>query len=132
MVAGSHPWYITDDAVGAGAGTQYTTPSSGTTITFTPTGAMPNLLYYQCVNHPNMGWKINLVDAAAPNELTNLSAGTYTATVTGANGCTATADAVVGTTTVATPTLTITDNTCTPLAAGSISATGDLSNTLYY
>jgi hypothetical protein len=111
MVAGSHPWYITDDAVGAGAGTQYTTPSFGTTITFTPTGAMPNLLYYQCANHPNMGWKINLVDMVAPNQLANLSAGTYTATVTGANGCSSTASTTVTANPSPTPTATATPTT---------------------
>jgi hypothetical protein len=95
MVMGSHPVYITDDAIGAGAGTQYTAPISGATFTFTPTGAMPNLIYYQCGNHANMGWKINLVTPTSASMLTGLSAGDYTTVVTDANGCMATVTATV-------------------------------------
>jgi hypothetical protein len=97
MVGGSHPFYITDDANGGGggAGTQYTTPVVGTMIMFTPTAAMPNLLYYQCSNHSNMGWKINLVTPTSASDLTGLAAGSYTTVVTDANGCMATATATV-------------------------------------
>lgn len=85
----NHPLYLTDDADGAGAGTQYTIPTQGATVTFTPSVSTPNLLYYQCENHLNMGWRINVVDAPVNFDLANLIAGTYTITITDANGCTA-------------------------------------------
>jgi hypothetical protein len=89
MIAGSHPFYITNDANGGGAGTQYTSPASGAMVLFTPTVAMPNLLYYQCANHSNMGWKINLITPASATAFTSVTGGVYTTTVTAANGCTA-------------------------------------------
>jgi hypothetical protein len=97
MVGGSHPFYITDDANGGGggAGTQYTTPVSAAMVMFTPTAAMPNVLYYQCSNHASMGWKINLVTPTSASMLTGLSGGNYTTVVTDANGCMATATATV-------------------------------------
>jgi len=88
-VSASHPFYLTNSAVGGGGGvgTQYTTPASGSIITFTPTMATPNLIYYQCANHSNMGWEINVVDLTTPT-FTNLMPGDYTALVTDGNGCT--------------------------------------------
>jgi hypothetical protein len=34
-------------------------------LEFTPDEDTPDLIYYQCVTHRNLGWKINVVDAAA-------------------------------------------------------------------
>jgi hypothetical protein len=33
---------------------------------FTPTKDTPDLIYYQCVTHRNLGWKINVMDALSP------------------------------------------------------------------
>jgi DOMON domain len=49
--------------------------ASGVTFTFTPNETTPDLLYYQCVTHRNLGWKIIVVDAdtspvAAPTPIT--------------------------------------------------------------
>ena len=33
---------------------------------FTPTNDTPDLIYYQCVTHRNLGWKIKVLDAVAP------------------------------------------------------------------
>ena len=61
-----HPFYISTSTVGNGAGevTDGVTSSMTTngTLSFTPNGNHPDLLYYQCDVHDNMGWKINIVD----------------------------------------------------------------------
>lgn len=36
-------------------------------LTFTPDKTTPDEIYYQCVTHRNLGWKINVVDAASCN-----------------------------------------------------------------
>ena len=36
------------------------------TFEFTPTKDTPDLIYYQCVTHRNLGWKINVLDAVSP------------------------------------------------------------------
>ena len=36
---------------------------NGATFTFTPNETTPDLLYYHCVTHRNLGWKIVIVDA---------------------------------------------------------------------
>jgi len=38
--------------------------SAAGVLEFTPDENTPDLLYYQCVTHQNLGWKINIVDAA--------------------------------------------------------------------
>ena len=60
----SHPFYITDSAIGANLGTKYTQPAMSGTVTFTPT-ADKTPLYYQCVVHSNMGGQIDIVGADA-------------------------------------------------------------------
>ena len=55
---------------------------NGATFTFTPNETTPDLLYYHCVTHRNLGWKIMVVDAgdtspvAAPTPTSPTSAGT--------------------------------------------------------
>lgn len=62
-----HPFYISTDSQGAGAGV-YSPGVTGNfavgnaTLTFTPGGASPDLLYYECSNHPQMGWQIRMVN----------------------------------------------------------------------
>jgi hypothetical protein len=68
-----HPFYITTDLEGAGAG-QYTDGVSSTndthddrawdpdTLMFTPDDDAPDELFYNCINHPKMGYRINIVD----------------------------------------------------------------------
>lgn len=68
-----HPFYITTDLEGAGAG-QYTEGVTSTndsyddrawdpdTLMFTPGDDAPDLLYYNCINHPKMGYRLNIVD----------------------------------------------------------------------
>ncbi len=63
-----HPFYISTDATGGpGAPGEVTDGVSDSqvesgTLVFTPSDAHPELLYYQCALHPNMGWRINIVD----------------------------------------------------------------------
>ncbi|KAL7560042.1 hypothetical protein ACA910_000081 [Epithemia clementina (nom. ined.)] len=43
--------------------------SQAATLEFTPTDDTPDLIYYQCVTHTNLGWKIHVIDADAPSIL---------------------------------------------------------------
>lgn len=66
--ASGHPFYITTSAVGgSGAPGEVTdgvdnSQTDDGVLTFTPAAATPSQLYYQCALHPNMGWRINIVD----------------------------------------------------------------------
>ena len=66
--APGHPFYISTDAAGGpGAPGEVTegvdnSQTDNGVLTFTPAAATPDLLYYQCSAHPNMGWRINVVD----------------------------------------------------------------------
>ena len=43
--------------------------SSAGMLEFTPDETTPDLLYYQCVTHRNLGWKIRVIDSDAPSIL---------------------------------------------------------------
>jgi hypothetical protein len=69
--APGHPFYFTNgDPVGGPTGTPYNNgevsgaPNQSGTVTFAPNGSTPDLLYYVCQAHVNMGWKIHIVDTA--------------------------------------------------------------------
>lgn len=63
-----HPFYFTtDDSGGSGAPGEITDGVSDSqvvsgTVEFTPNENYPDLIYYQCALHENMGWEIELVD----------------------------------------------------------------------
>lgn len=69
-VAGNHPFYVSTDAAGSGAG-PYTTgvtgaPATGNaTITFAVPASAPDLLWYQCTFHDFMGWRMNITGTSA-------------------------------------------------------------------
>jgi hypothetical protein len=64
--APGHPFYLTTDANGGpGAPGEITTGVMGSetqngTLTFTPGASTPNLIYYQCAVHLDMGYKIDV------------------------------------------------------------------------
>lgn len=62
----THPFYISSDDSGEGAG-EITSGVTGSmtengTLRFTPNSTHPDLLYYQCAVHSKMGYLINIVD----------------------------------------------------------------------
>jgi len=94
VLAPGHPFFISTSPVGGPANlasevTEGVTGSMVTngTLTFTPNASHPNLLYYQCGAHNNMGWRINIVDQLPDGDLGNCMAGFYSLVVFDANGC---------------------------------------------
>jgi len=66
-VATLHTFYTTTSDVGLGAdpyeeGVEGNFATGNETVTFTPTEDTPDLLYYQCGTHDNMGWRIYVMD----------------------------------------------------------------------
>ncbi len=73
-ISGGHPFAFSSSVVGgpANIGLNYPAgsgisgspayPATSGTVTFTPNAGYPDLLYYVCNAHNNMGWKINLSD----------------------------------------------------------------------
>lgn len=70
-ITGGHPFAFSTSVVGGPANIGLTypasngitgTPSTGGVVTFTPNASYPNLIYYVCNAHNNMGWKINISD----------------------------------------------------------------------
>ncbi len=100
-VSASHPFYISSNPAGAGAGVisdgvinNFIT-GTGQTLYFTPNSSHANLLYYQCNSHLNMGWKINIIDGLNQQDLSGLSNGAYFVVVTDNNGCSSTNNAIL-------------------------------------
>ena len=102
-VGSFHPFYISTNAAGGGAG-EYNdgvtnnNASGGTVLTFQPNDNAPDTLYYQCGNHQYMGYRLIIRDPASPGErnfVANLSGNQQVSTVlTSATGqVTATLDA---------------------------------------
>jgi hypothetical protein len=95
VLAPGHPVVISSSSVGGSANTASVITSgvtnSGTTsgtLTFTPNATTPALVYYQCNVHANMGYKIHIVDQLTDGDLSSCMAGSYSLTLTDANGCT--------------------------------------------
>lgn len=89
-----HPFFISSSSVGGplNLGSEITngvinSMTTSGTLFFTPDATHPNLLYYQCGFHNNMGWKINIVDQSPNGDLGNCMAGDYNITVSDVNGC---------------------------------------------
>ncbi len=68
-ITGGHPFAFSSLIAGANAANSYPatngitgTPTGGGTVTFTPNASYPNVMYYVCNAHLNMGWRINLSD----------------------------------------------------------------------
>ena len=95
--ASTHPFLFTTSPVGGPANsgqviTAGVTNSGATSgiVTFTPSAGTPNLVYYNCGNHGNMGWKVNVIDQQPNGVLAGAMNGTYSLTVTDARSCSAT------------------------------------------
>ncbi|HKR04466.1 MAG TPA: T9SS type A sorting domain-containing protein [Bacteroidia bacterium] len=94
-VGAGHPFFVSTLPNGATLSTIVTSGQSGAptgtgTVNFTPNASHPSLLYYACQLHLFMGYNINIQNGWCVEDPTGLKAGTYTVTVTDANGCTAT------------------------------------------
>ncbi len=92
-----HPFHIATDPEGGTFNNEVfsgESPSGGVDngiLLFTPDENHTSPLYYACGVHQFMGYIINIVDAPTTPTISGLGPGTYTVTVTDANGCTATA-----------------------------------------
>lgn len=96
VLAPAHPFHISTDLAGGNitnivSSGQTGAPTQSGTVNFTPNNSHPSLLYYPCQFHTFMGYKVNITNGVLSEDVSNLRAGTYSAIVTDANGCTATA-----------------------------------------
>ncbi|MES1982788.1 MAG: hypothetical protein V4443_09975 [Pseudomonadota bacterium] len=68
-----HDFYITEDPVGAGPGALTQGVTGNFTykgvVTFKPTAETPDLVYYNCRNHKNMGGEIHVVNAGEESKI---------------------------------------------------------------
>ena len=55
-----HPFYLTTDERGLGSGELTEGVSDNQQLTFTPTASTPNTIYYNCVTHAFMGYRITV------------------------------------------------------------------------
>ena len=85
-----HPFIITESAIGTSTATPWligvnnSNAFGNQTLTFTPDSSTPNLLYYQCAVHAQMGADITIIDPPTPSTttITTTSTSTRTATAT--------------------------------------------------
>lgn len=73
-----HPFYLTTSPAGGGSaaymdGVTGNGATGNGTVTFTPSMDAPDSLYYGCMNHQNMGWKIHIVREVVINLGFNIS-----------------------------------------------------------
>jgi hypothetical protein len=97
-----HPFVFTNSAVGGATNTGQVITTGVTNsgaisgnVTFTPSAATPNLIYYNCNVHDYMGYQINIIDPQANGVLVNAMPGSYSLMVMDATGCMATTTATV-------------------------------------
>jgi hypothetical protein len=69
-VPAMHPFYLSTSSSGAGqgvltAGVSGNFASGNQTLTFTPSAATPDIVYYQCSSHDMMGGRINVTTSTS-------------------------------------------------------------------
>ncbi len=96
VLSPGHPFHISTDLTGGNANFivangQSGAPTQNGIVNFTPNASHPSLLYYPCQFHTFMGYRVNITNGVLSEDISNLKAGTYSVSVTDANGCSAVA-----------------------------------------